>query len=178
MADINEFIKKYSKYSTSFKETSFDSENNKSLCLDEQNENINFDEIIAEIYPNSFEYRPKSFDSIYVDGNNIYCIEFKNEANPNKKELEQKLVDGKRELDKIFMELNIQRKDYKYIFCLVYNKYKPREERFKRGMQSYLITMYLQKYKENKIIDDIFTEDVSFFTAQFKTKIGKELECE
>ena len=177
MADINEFLKRYSKYYTSFKVTSYDSLNKKPLCFDETIKNIDFDKIIADIYPNSKEYRPKSFDSIYISGENIYCIEFKNEKTPNKVEIEEKLIDGKNELDKIFQELNIQKREYKFIFCLVYKKHKPREERFKRGIQSYPIKAHLQKYKENRFIDDIFTEDILFFSNQFKNRFKQKLEC-
>jgi len=177
MADINEFIRQYSKYKTTFKITSFDSKNDRHLCLDEFIVNIDFDKIIADIYPNSKKFRPKSFDSLYINSNDIYCIEFKTEKNPSKIEIEQKLVDGKKELDKLLALLNIQKSDYRFIFCLVYPKHKPHEERFKRGIQSYPIKAHLQKYKEDRIIDDIFTEDVSFFTKQFKKKIGKKLEC-
>lgn len=177
MADISEFIKKYSKYQTTFKITSYDDTNDKYLCKDELNQNINFDAIIADIYPNSKEYRPKSFDSIYIDKNNIYCIEFKTERKPDKKELENKLVDGKNELTKLLAELNIQKNDYKFIFCLVYNIHKPRFDRFKRGGISYPINSYLKKYKENKFIDDIFTEDIEFFSNKFKQQLKKDLKC-
>lgn len=111
MADIALFIKKYSKYQTTFKVTSYDDNNKKYVCLDELNQNINFDEIIADIYPNSKEYRPKSFDSIYIDENIIYCIEFRNVKKPDKEDLEKKLTDGKNELDKLLADLNIQKND-------------------------------------------------------------------
>lgn len=177
MADISEFINKYSQYETTFKVTSYDDNNDKYLCLDETNVNINFDAIIADIYPDPNNYRPKSFDSIYIHENDIYCIEFKNEKKPNKQELEGKLVDGKKELDKLLGRLNIQKNSYKFIFCLVYNIYKQESKKFKRGVTSYPINTYLKKYKENKFIDDIFTEDVGFFSKKFKQKTKMELKC-
>ncbi len=178
MADINEFLKKYSKYKTTFKATSYDNNNDISLCTDEQNENIDFDKIIADIYPNSKVYRPNSFDSIYINGNDIYCIEFKNENKPDKEWIEKKLVNGKKELDKLLEDLNIQKDNYNFIFCLVYNIYKPKYARWKRGILAYPIKIYLDKYKEDKIIDDIFTEDIEFFSNQFKNKLNKELKCD
>ena len=177
MADISEFIKKYSKYQTTFKVTSYDDKNNIYLCTDELNDNINFDKIIADIYPDSNHYRPKTFDSIYINNNDIYCIEFKNENKPNKKDIENKLVSGKEELDKLLIDLNIQKNDYKFIFCLVYNIYKPRYDRYKRGVINYPINSYLQKYKETKFVDDIFTEDVLFFSKKFRERTAKELRC-
>ncbi|MGK0255753.1 MAG: hypothetical protein ACI81I_000359 [Arcobacteraceae bacterium] len=178
MANIGVFIKKYSKFQTTFKVTSYDDNNKEHICLDELNQNINFDEIIADIYPNSKEYRPKSFDSIYIYENIIYCIEFKNEKKPDKEDLEDKLLSGKKELDKLLAELNIQKNDFKFIFCLVYNIHKPRDNRYKRGIVKYDIKTYLKKYKENNFVDDIFTEDVNFFSNQFKKKLNKELKCE
>lgn len=177
MADIGVFIKKYSKYQTTFKVTSYDDNNKKYVCSDELNQNINFDEIIADIYPNSLEYRPKSFDSIYIHENIIYCIEFKNEKKPDKEDLEDKLVFGKKELEKLLAELNIQKNDYKFIFCLVYNIHKPKYERHKRGVINYSIKEYLEKHKESKFIDDIFTEDVKFFSKKFEEIVSKKLEC-
>ncbi len=177
MAEISEFLKKYSKYKSTFKVTSFDSHNDEYLCLDESQQNINFDEIIADKYPDPNEYRPKSFDSIYIDNNHIYCIEFKNEKNPNKKDIEEKLIDGKHELDKMLESLNIQKNSYKFIFCVVYNKFKPPEERYKRGIQKFPIEMYLKKHQESHLVDQIITEDVDFFTRQFKKRTEKDLEC-
>ncbi len=176
MADIKEFISKYSTYQTTFKEVSFDSQNNQHLCLDETISTFNFDAIISDIYPNPMTYRPKSFDSIFIDGDTIYCIEFKNERKPDKNEVEQKLINGKQELEKLLVAQNIQKDEYKFIFCLVCNIFKPKEERYKRGILNYPLKMYLQKHKETNFVDDIFTEDVEFFLQQFK-KIGRKLVC-
>lgn len=178
MADISEFIKKYNEYKTTFKVTSYDDNNDVHLCSDETQENINFDAIIESKYPESYEYRPESFDSIYINNNDIYCIEFKNEKKPDKKDIENKLIDGKQELDKMFIYLNIQKNNYKFIFCVVYNKSAPISERYKRGIQNYTIEMYLKKHQENNLVDYIITEDVDFFTKQFRKKLGKDLKCE
>ena len=177
MADLSEFLKKHSQYKTTFKVTSYDDKNSVYLCLDEQNITINFDALVADIYPDSNSYRPKTFDSIYIDKNDIYCIEFKNEKKPDKRDLASKLVDGKNELDRLLAELNIQKDEYRFIFCLVYNIHKPKHDRFKRGIISYPIKAYLQKYKEDGFIDDLFTEDVDFFSKKFRKKIKRELDC-
>jgi len=177
MADIRRFFEEYKKHKSTFKLTSFDSENREYLCLDETQEVLNFDELIEKIYPDSNK-RPKSFDAIYFykEENTIYLVEFKNQNKPDKKEIEDKLQKGKKELERIFANLNIQKRDYKFIFCLVYNKYVPKEERFKRGLFRATTFEYLNKYKNN-LIDDIFTEEVSFFTKLFREKTKKELEC-
>ena len=176
MANISQFIRKYQKFTSTFKITSFDSENNEYLCTDESQEVINYDKIIEEKYPNS-NTRPKTFDSIYIDKTNIYLVEFKNEKKPNKKEIEDKLLAGKKELDRLFKDLNISKKEYQFIFCLAYNKYKPKHERFKQGLFKSTTFEFLHQHKNNGIIDDIYTEDVNFFTKQFKKQLQKELAC-
>jgi len=177
MADIKQFLSYYDKYRSTFKETSFDDKNGVYLCSDKTQRVINFDKVIADIYPNSKDYRPKTFDAIFIDENNIYCIEFKKEKKPKKEEIEQKLVDGKKALDRLLGELNIQKKDYKFIFCLVYNIHKPQYSRYKRGILSYPIKTYLQSYKESGFIDAIFTEDIDFYKKIFQKKINIQLGC-
>ncbi len=178
MADFNLFHKEYSSYISTFKETSFDSDNNIYLCQDESIEIINFDKIIKNKYPNSYT-RPQSFDAIYFDksSKNIYLVEFKNQKKPEKKEVEGKLLDGKQEFDLLLNNLNISKSNYKFIFCLVYNKFKPKEERFKRGLFKSITFEFLKKYNENGFVNDIYTEDVEFFTKQFKKKTLRELKC-
>jgi hypothetical protein len=139
---------------------------------------INFDKIIEKKYPNS-NNRPQSFDAIYFDKyhNKIYLIEFKNQKKPDKKEVEGKLLDGKKEFVSLLNNLNISENSYKIIFCLVYNKFIPKEERYKRGLYKSISFEFLNKYKNSGIIDDIYTEDVNFFTKQFKKRVFNELSC-
>lgn len=178
MADYSLFRQRYKSYISTFKETSLDSENNFYLCTDESIETINFDKIIEEKYPDSNK-RPQSFDSIYLDkeSNNIYLVEFKNQKKPDKKEVEGKLIDGKKEFILLLNDFKVPLADYKFIFCLVYNQYKPKEERHKRGLFKSMTFEFLNQYKESGFIDDIYTEDVNFFTKQFKNKISKGLKC-
>jgi hypothetical protein len=178
MADFNLFHQEYNAFISTFKETSFDSENNVYLCRDESIEVINFDGIVENIYPNS-NLRPKSFDTIYFDKttNHIYMIEFKNQRKPEKQEIEEKLTHGKKEFDLLLHQLNISKHDYKFVFCLVYNKFTPKEERHKSGLFKSITFEFLNKYKESSLIYDIYTEDVSFFSAQFKKKTTKDLQC-
>ena len=177
MADINLFFKKYQPYISTFKATSFDSENKIYMCQDKSQDVLNFDKLVEFIYPDPNK-RPKSFDAIYYyhEEKTIYLVEFKNQNKPNKKEIEDKLINGKKELEMVFTDLHIQKRDYKFIFCLVYNKYIPKEARFKRGLFKAITFEYLNIYKKS-FVDDIFTEDVVFFTKLFKNKIKKELNC-
>lgn len=178
MADYSLFRQKYKSHISTFKKTSLDSNNNFYLCKDESIEIINFDKVVEKKYPDSNK-RPQSFDCIYLDkdSNTIYLVEFKNEKNPDKTNVEGKLIDGKKEFLLLLGNLKIPIRNYKFIFCLVYNKYKPKEERHKRGLFKSITFEFLNKYKENGFIDDIYTEDVNFFTKQFKKKTSKELQC-
>lgn len=119
MADIGQFIREYSSYKSTFKITSFDDENKVNLCTDESQEVVNFDRIIENKYPDSNK-RPKSFDALYIDNSDIYCIEFKNQKpaqlNKNKDEIKGKIEDGKSELDALLTKLNISKDDYNFIY--------------------------------------------------------------
>ena len=182
MADFNFFYKKYNSYLSTFKETSLDNhDKNKEdeyLCFDTTQKVINFDKIVEDKYPDS-NIRPQAFDAIFFDEQEktIYLIEFKNQKKPDKEEVEGKLLDGKKEFDLLLSELNISKDNYKIIFCLVYNKYHPKYERHKRGLFKSLTFEFLNQYKKSCLVDDIYTEDVTFFTKQFKKKTLKELAC-
>jgi hypothetical protein len=178
MADFNLFYQKYNAFISTFKETSFDSDNKVYLCTDESIKVINFDAIVEKIYPDS-NLRPKSFDAVYFDKttNHIYLIEFKNQRKPDKQEIEEKLKNGKKEFDSLLNQFNISTNDYKFIFCLVYNKFIPKEERYKKGLYKSITFEFLNKYKKSSFLHDIYTEDVSFFTKEFKKKTTKDLQC-
>jgi hypothetical protein len=178
MADIGLFVSSYESCKSTFRATSLDDSNEVSLCKDESCEVIDFDKIIQKIYPNS-NTRPKSFDAIYIYENNIYCIEFKNQKSNmiNKNEISGKLKDGIGELDKMLANLKIQKKRYNFIFCVVYKKCKEPIDRYKCGISKNKILFGLEKYKNQHNIKDIFTQNVEFFTNQFKKITMKELKC-
>lgn len=181
MAEIKYALeKRYKNYISTFKETSLDNHDKNEadiyLCYDESHEVINFDAIIENKYPDS-NTRPKSFDALYFSDENVYCIEFKNQRKLNNTNLIGKLVDGKNELDKILVEINVQKNDYTFIYCVVYKNSEMPVNRYKRGIEKGEPRFSLQEYKENGLVDDIFTEDVNFFTKQFKKKTSKELAC-
>jgi len=177
MADLHQFKEKYQNFKSTFKTTSFDSAKSDSLCKDTTQEVLNFDKIIEERYPDSNK-RPKSFDAVYLHGKYIFCIEFKNQKSSqiNNENVTQKLTDGKSELDKLLKELKIQVNEYSFIYCVVYKDFKEHTDRYKSGIGKNAILFGLQKCKKH-IVDDIFTENVSFFTKEFKKQISKELNC-
>ena len=176
MADIYQFIRSYRDHLSTFKQTSFDDDNHQFLCSDESQSVIAFDDIIKEKYPDP-NVRPKSFDALYIHENYLFCVEFKNQKKPDKQEIAGKLVDGKRELETFLAELNISRDRYQFVFCLVYNKHIPHEERYKPGLYRSIRFEYLNQYIQKGIVDAIFTENVDFFTRQFKKQLRKELAC-
>ena len=178
MADIKLFIREYSSYKSSFKETSLDNDNGVYLCNDTSQEVINFDKLIENIYPNS-NNRPKSFDAIYIYEKLIFLVEFKNQK-PSKidnKEVQEKLVDGKTELLKQFTQLNIQKNDYNFIYCVAYKDCKEPINRYKCGVEKGKIQFGLDKYMEKSFVKKVYTESVSFFTKEFKKQFRKELMC-
>ena len=84
---------------------------------------------------------------------------------------------GKEELDTFLGDLNIPKSDYRFVFCLVYNKYVPKEERFKRGLHKSMRFEFLNQYKTKGFVSDVYAEDVEFFTKQFTKQLHKELAC-
>ena len=183
MAGIEQFVKHYSLYNSSFKETSYDKEKNTHLCNDTTIDVINFDKIIEDIYPDSNTYRPKSFDALYQQGNDIYLIEFKNQKksflSTHKYDLEQKLLDGKNELDKLLNSLNIQKDNYNFKYCIVYKNCSVSHfDEYKCGIDKDVVKFGLGKYK-NKIVEDIKTNEVDFFTKVLNKKLTPStLKCE
>ncbi|HHD81742.1 MAG TPA: hypothetical protein ENK94_00950 [Campylobacterales bacterium] len=181
MAEIKYALNEnYKIYISTFKETSLDNHHkdveNEYLCEDESQEVINFDKIIEDKYPDP-NTRPKAFDALYVDDNNVYLIEFKNQKKLDNKEVIGKLIEGKKELDDILGAIKVRKKDYRFIYCVVHQNCKPHYNRFKCGVSKDVPRFSLAQYKENGFIDDIYTEDVNFFSKQFKKKTLKELMC-
>ncbi len=178
MADISQFMKNYHDFNSTFKESSFDSENCEYVCNDESQEVINFDKIIESKYPDS-NSRPKSFDAMYRYNNIIFCIEFKNQkpSQIDNLSVQEKIIDGKAELDKLLQEFSIQIKDYDFVYCVAYKKCVEPRDRYKCGIDKGKILFGLEKYKQESLVKDIFTNNVEFFTKEFKKRLQKELEC-
>jgi len=178
MADIGQFMQTYQSFQSTFKETSFDSDKNENLCEDNTQKVINFDKIIEGQYPNS-NVRPKSFDALYVYEDNIFCIEFKNQkpSQINNQDICQKLTEGKAELDTLLQRLNIQSNNYNFVYCVVYKKCIEARDRYKCGIDKGKILFGLEQYKNQGLVKEIFTQNVNFFTKQFKKQFQKELMC-
>ena len=178
MADINQFIRTYQSFNSTFKETSFDSDNSQYLCTDESCEVINFDQIVKDNYQDS-NTRPKSFDALYVYENIIFCIEFKNQK-PSQiinQDVCGKLTEGKAELDTLLQTLHIQSNDYNFVYCVAYKKCIEPRDRYKCGIEKGKVLFGLEQYKHQGLVKEIFTDNVDFFTKEFKKQFQKELVC-
>jgi len=178
MADINQFIHTYQSFKSTFRDTSFDNDNGEYLCNDESQNVINFDKLLEDKYPNS-NARPKSFDALYVHNDIIFCIEFKNQK-PSQiinQSICEKLTDGKSELDTLLQALNIQVNDYNFVYCVVYKKCIEPRDRYKCGVEKGKVLFGLEKYKANTLVKEVFTDNVDFFTKEFKKQLQKELAC-
>lgn len=175
---MGQFISTYSSYKSTFKETSFDSDNAHYLCTDESCEVINFDKLVKENYPDS-NTRPKSFDALYIHENIIFCIEFKNQK-PSQiinKNVCEKLTEGKLELDTILQRLNIQINNYSFVYCVAYEKCIEPRDRYKCGIEKGKVLFGLDQYKNQDLVKEVFTDNVDFFTKEFKKQLQKELAC-
>ena len=176
MADIGQFLKTHSCFISTFKETSYDTSNDVPLCQDALNSVINFDAIVENRYPNA-QQRPKSFDALYIDGVDIYCVEFKNQKPSciSSTDIREKLEEGKKELDTLLSNENIQKNDYDFTYCVVYQNCLEPRERYKCDIKAKIL-FDLSKYK-GKLVKNVITRNVDFFTKQFKKNISKELDC-
>ncbi len=179
MADIKRFIKEFNYYKSNFKETSLDNNKNVYLCNDTSQEVINFDKLIKDLYPDSNK-RPKSFDAIYIYKNLIFCVEFKNQkpSDIDNKEVREKILNGIEELIKLFIQLNIQKNDYYFIYCVVYKDCNMPYDSYKCGIEKGKIRFELEDLVKNSpFLAKIYTDSVSFFTKEFKKLLKKELTC-
>ncbi len=173
MADAQSIFKiQFREYISSLKEISFDKENNIYLCNDSSIDVYDFDAIVKKLYPTK---QPSSYDALLIDNKRIFCIEFKNEkyADVKNAEVEKKLKNGKEILSTIFNNNNIQIDNYSFIYCVAY---KNTEARWRRGISKNSIQFGLEQFK-NSYYDEIYTNDIQFFTNEYKKYFQNALAC-
>jgi len=174
MADVDSIFKSiYRDYCSSLKNTSYDTEKNEYLCHDESHRYVyDFDKIVKFKYPLK---QPSSYDALLFNDNKVYCVEFKNQkySDIDRSVIAKKLQNGKEILDQIFKENNIPKSEYKFVFCVVY---KNSSTRWQRGIAKNEVQFELDAYK-GKFFDEIYTNDVLYFTNEYKKKFKKELDC-
>jgi len=170
------FKTNFSLYITTLKETSLDKHDNikqsEYLCKNTTEQVYNFDKIVKNLYPTK---QPSSFDALLIKDNNIYCIEFKNTkySSVKKQEVQKKLTNSKDIIDNIFEEYNIQKSKYIFTYCVIY---KNHEAKWRRGITKNIVQFDLEQYK-GKYFDEIYTNDVQYFTHEYKKQFKKELAC-
>ncbi len=177
MADIESIFKsKFSSYLSTLKNTSLDdndkNKENEYLCQNETQRVFNFDKIIKDKYPLK---QPSSFDALLIQANNIYCIEFKNSkySDIKNKEIQKKLTNSKDVLKDILMNSNILKRNYTFIYCVIFKNHPPK---WRRGITKNIIQFDLEEYV-GQFFDKIYTNDVQFFTNEYKKHFQKELIC-
>ncbi len=179
----DKFQAKYSEgYLADFKTLSFDDKNKKSLCQNTTHKYYNFDKIVKD---RNYDMTPASPDALIFKNDKIYCVEFKNSIKRRvpAQGIKKKLEYGHQVLLEIFKELNLQIKEYKLIFCVVYKGFDETEKEKKKWKKIHdkishkrIAKFDLEQYKP-ELYNDIFTNDVDFFRKQFIQKIDKELPC-
>lgn len=174
-----EFNKSFVEYKSTLKETSFDSAKNDYLCNDTQVIIFDFDNIIKKLYP---DRQPKSFDCILFDNKNIFCIEFKNSYPPDidNSNVQGKLINSRSVLDDFCKTNNINKKDYKFIYCVVFKPYSNVSQAnrlYKARISGRTIFFDLEKYK-GIYFDEIITNDTDYFIRNYNYLIvNTKLNC-
>ena len=173
MAELSYILRNnphYSECVESLKETSKDKEHNEYLCQSSM-EVYDFDCIVKKLYPKK---QPSSYDVLIVDEENklIYCIEFKNQIPSaiNNANIKKKLTNGKEVLDSICINENVQKRDYKFIYCVIH---KPARNRYGNPLVDRETKFELKAYK-NTHFDEIVTNDINFFKNEFRKEFKKE----
>ena len=160
----------YDKCWKSLKETSFDERNKIYLCQSEMKV-FDFDCIVKTLYPKK---QPSSYDALIVNQKDkrVYCVEFKNQkfSEIDKTNLQKKWKNGKDILTDICKQNNVQQHLYTFIYCVVF---KQNKGGYRNGIKNSTIRFDLEQYK-NKHFDEIITNDIVFFTKEFKKKMTTE----
>lgn len=167
MADLNILQSRTEPYFKTLKEISFDTENNIYMCHDDQNHYCSFDDLIKNEHP---QKQPASPDVLMYKNDTIFMVEFKNQkiSDISNENIHNKLQKGKEVLLSLLHECNIQRKEYKFVFCVIY---KNNSRRWQQGIAKNTIKFGLEKYKDN-LFDEIFTNDIDWFKKQYNNIFG------
>ncbi len=157
-------------FSSTFKDTSFDSANKKYLCNDEVTGGVyDFD---AYVRARGMSPIPASPDAIYTGSKDLYFVEFKNQSAPDTAQMQRKFERGTEILKELLQDFSA--KDCRYHFCVVMkNLSKP------RFMDSRHIEQNVVRFGLNELnqklggfYDHVVTESLDFYLKEFK-----ELQC-
>lgn len=172
MANMKDIFKKhFSKFKTSLKSCSYDKTNKAYICVDVQTEVYDFDKITLARNQNK---QPSSFDALLINDVEVFCIEFKNQhlSEIDKYSIHKKIKDGFNTLKDIMHDYNIQRKNFNFVYCLVYRDEIANRHYsyYKNGIGRNVIKFDLSVHKKpDGEFDKIYTDSVSFF-KKFNSK--------
>jgi len=169
MAELDYILReKYRDYFATLKSTSYDKENDTYLCQS-QKRVINFDKL-TEGEADTLK-TPRSFDALLYDAEQrkVFCVEFKNQEKStiNNRIIQKKMIEGREALDRILTENSIQRKEYTFIFCVAC-KANDKHYRYRNKIEENSLHFNLEKY--SGVFDHIVTNDIAFFTDEFRKK--------
>lgn len=116
MADINIAKNTLQNYQATLQQTSYDTKNDEYLCVSQM---LVYD---FDKYKEDIDNNKKSFDVLYMENNDIFCIEFKNEkySDVDSKKIKGKYRDGLNLLENLLNECKIQIKNYQFFFFVVF----------------------------------------------------------
>lgn len=154
---------------STFKDTSFDEENNVHLCSDETTGEVyDFD---AYVWARGENPIPASPDAIHAGSKDFYFVEFKNQRSSDidKAQMQRKFVAGTEVLKELLQDFSA--KDCRYHFCVVM-KNQPRS-RFMdfRHIERSVVRFGLDELNQELggFYDHVVTESLDFYVKQFKT---------
>ncbi|CAA6816829.1 MAG: Unknown protein [uncultured Sulfurovum sp.] len=173
MAELSFVLRNNIQYTNcrdTLKETSKDTENNEYLCQSSM-EVYDFDCIVKKLYP---QKQPASYDSLIIDEKKkiVYCVEFKNQvpSQINNANIKKKLTNGRDVLNNICTNENVQKKNYKFIYCVIH---KPAHNRYGNPLVDRETKFELKAYTDTHF-DKIVTNDINFFKNEFRKEFKEE----
>lgn len=170
---LEEFVSQvFKNYESTFYDISFDTDNEEHLCLNKKETVYSFDKYIRKNY-NEKDYIPASPDGIYINNNNLYFVEFKNQypKNIDPKNIQSKFKKGTEILQELISKSKF--KGCQFLFCVVYKKNKSRG--YQSGIEESTVKFGLYSINKNDYktyYDNIITNDIEEFKNTFK-----ELTC-
>lgn len=172
--NLKEFLQyELADHVSSFKETSYDKENDEYLCKDAATPDVyDFDRYIEKKFRG--QQRPASPDVIHLGTKQLYFVEFKNQrpSRIDNTEIGRKFTRGTQILQGMLR--NFTPRDWQRTFCVVF-KADPRPAFFDgRHFEKSRVRFNLDSLNDElgNFYDKILTEDIDFYSGQFK-----QLEC-
>lgn len=184
MADTSVLKKYFQNYLSTLKNTSFDKNNEVYLCQSDK-EVVDFDDFTQKTKDFNFK-SSKSCDAVYLpkDMNEVYCIEFKNQPYSiiDGERIKGKYVDSLTNLGTMLEKENINAKNYKFYFFVVYKNPTNMSAYKARGMENEIkfgLDDEKSKHKDSYIIGNsiIKTKHKDFFKSYYRKFFKDDIKC-